>query len=163
MKRLWTPWRMPYILGEEATEVEGCLFCAVVRRATEAYVLYRGSTCLVLLNRYPYNNGHLMIVPYPHVPSLQDLEPPVATELMRLVQQTLGILRKVYEPDGFNLGVNEGSAAGAGIAEHVHFHIVPRWSGDANYMSVVGETRVIPELLRDSYDQLAPHFAELDV
>ena len=161
MKRLWTPWRMPYILGEEESPVEGCLFCAVVRAPAEqdAYVLYRGAECLVMLNRYPYNNGHLMVVPFPHVPSLENLEPACATELMRLVQHSLRILREVYQPDGFNLGVNEGSAAGAGIEEHVHFHIVPRWSGDSNYMGVVGETRVIPELLEETFEQLAPLFA----
>ncbi|MGC9399105.1 MAG: HIT family protein [Anaerolineae bacterium] len=163
MKRLWTPWRMPYILGEEKRGT-GCLFCEAARRSDDeqTYLLHRASHCFVMLNRYPYNNGHLMVVPYRHVSSLEALVPESAAELITLVQHTLRILREVYQPDGFNLGVNEGSAAGAGIEEHVHFHVVPRWEGDANYMSVVGETRVIPELLEDSYAQLAPHFAALE-
>jgi ATP adenylyltransferase len=165
MKRLWTPWRMPYILGEDEKSVDGCLFCAVAHTpdVEDVYVLYRGATSLVMLNRYPYNNGHLLIVPYPHVPSLETLELACVTELMQLVQHALRILREVYQPDGFNLGVNEGSAAGAGIEEHVHFHVVPRWAGDSNFMSVIGNTRVVPELLEDAYKQLAPHFAKLEL
>lgn len=163
MKRLWTPWRLPYILGEEE-RVKGCLFCQVaqIEQDRETYVLYRAEHCFVILNRYPYNNGHLMVVPYRHVPSLETLSSETAAQLIGLVQQSLGILRDVYQPDGFNMGVNEGQAAGAGIEEHIHFHIVPRWSGDSNYMSVIGDTRVIPELLEESFQQLAPRFAELE-
>ena len=163
MKRLWTPWRLPYILGEEE-RVEGCLFCQVAQmdKDRETYVLHRAEQCFVILNRYPYNNGHLMVVPYRHVPSLEDLSSETAGQLMTWVQHSLAILREVYQPDGFNMGVNEGHAAGAGIEEHVHFHIVPRWAGDSNYMSVVGDTRVIPELLETSFEQLAPRFAALE-
>lgn len=162
MRRLWTPWRMPYILGEEE-RVEGCLFCHVVQQNEDrkTYLLYRGERCYVMLNRYPYNNGHLLVVPYAHVSSLEALTPETAARFMVQVQRSLRILRDAYRPDGFNMGINEGEAAGAGIEEHVHFHIVPRWSGDSNYMGVVGDTRVIPELLEETFEQLAPRFAVL--
>lgn len=163
MKRLWTPWRMPYILGEEA-RVKGCLFCQVVKQDQdgETYVLHRAEGCYVMLNRYPYNNGHLLVVPYTHVSSVEALAPETAGQLMRWVQHSLGILRDAYHPDGFNMGINEGKAAGAGIEEHVHFHIVPRWAGDSNYMSVIGDTRVVPELLEETFALLAPRFAALE-
>jgi ATP adenylyltransferase len=115
----------------------------------------------ITLNRYPYNNGHVMVVPYLHTPSLESLDDETSLELMTLVRRTLHILRDSYHPDGFNLGVNEGSIAGAGIAGHVHFHIVPRWSGDVNYMSAVGEVRVIPEMLDDTYQRLKPYYEAL--
>ena len=124
------------------------------------HVLYRGKRCFIILNRFPYNTGHLMVIPYAHVPTLEDLETETTAEMMSLAQLSLRVLRETYSPQGFNLGVNIGEAAGAGVAEHVHLHIVPRWSGDTNYMTVVGETRVIPELLDQMYERLAPLFED---
>ncbi len=163
MKRLWTPWRMAYILGG-GERVAGCLFCEKPKAEDDqmALILHRAEHCFVMLNRYPYNNGHLLVVPYQHESSLQHISRAASAELMHLVQCSLGFLRDIYHPDGFNLGVNEGQAAGAGIVEHVHFHIVPRWAGDSNYVSVLGETRVIPELLEKTYTGLRPYYEALD-
>ncbi len=142
--------------------VEGCVFCCK-RDALDPveHVLYRGESCFVVLNRYPYSNGHLMIVPYIHEASLEVLDDATGLELMTLVRYSLRILRHVYNPQGFNMGVNEGAVAGAGVAGHVHFHMVPRWGGDTNYMTVVGDTRVIPEDLDVTYSRLRPHYDAL--
>jgi ATP adenylyltransferase len=152
---------MPYLRGEHV-KVEGCLFCHKLTQedATE-HVLYRGTNCFVVLNRFPYNNGHLMVVPYAHTGQLEDLGDETLLEMMQLVRHSLRFLRQVYSPSGFNIGVNEGSAAGAGVAEHVHLHIVPRWAGDSNYMTVVGGTRVIPESLDDTFATFRPLFDSL--
>ncbi len=154
MEHLWTPWRMRYLQGEGRSPGAGCIFCVKPAQTSgcdvDNLIVHRGQLAFVILNRYPYNNGHLMVVPYQHVPSLEALEMPTLTELMILVKQALGVLRTIYNPQAFNLGVNIGEAAGAGIAEHVHFHVVPRWAGDTNYMTVVGQTRVIPEDLTET-------------
>lgn len=161
MDHLWAPWRMTYLCNGGTPET-GCIFCQKVQVAdVEEHILYRGDTCYVVLNRYPYSNGHLMVVPYCHVPTLEALDDPTALELMTLVRRSLHALRQVYNPQGFNLGVNEGAVAGAGVAGHVHLHIVPRWGGDTNYMTVVGETRVIPETLETTYTRLRPLFDAL--
>lgn len=158
MKQLWAPWRMPYLRGESA-KADGCLFChKLAQDDAVEHVLYRGKHCFVVLNRFPYNNGHLMVVPYVHTGTLESLDDATLLELMQVVRHALNVLRQVYNPHGFNVGVNEGSAAGAGVAEHVHLHIVPRWEGDVNYMTVVGETRVIPESLDDTYATFRPLF-----
>ena len=152
---------MPYLRGE-VEKPEGCLFCVKPRESdAEAHILYRGHLCYVILNRFPYNNGHLMVVPYVHVPSLEDLSVDTLAELMALTQLSLRVLRTAYAPHGFNVGVNIGNAAGAGVAEHVHLHVVPRWSGDSNYMTIVGKTRIIPEWLDQTYKRLRPLFQEL--
>jgi ATP adenylyltransferase len=150
---IWTPWRMEFIMGEKPSE---CIFCAKPgeSRDRENYILYRGQHAFIILNAYPYNNGHLLIIPYAHVSSLEDLDPATSAEVMALVQQSIRALRKLMNPDGFNVGVNIGRAAGAGIAEHVHVHVVPRWAGDTNFMPVVGSVRLIPELLEATYDKL---------
>jgi ATP adenylyltransferase len=155
---------MPYILGG-GERVNGCLFCEKVKAEDDeaAMILHRGEHCFVMLNRYPYNNGHLMVVPYQHESSLEDIPREASAELIYLVQRSLTFLRDLYTPDGFNMGVNEGQAAGAGIVEHVHFHIVPRWRGDSNYVSVIGETRVIPELLEETYSGLRPYYDAADL
>jgi len=134
----------------------GCVLCAKQASDDDAanYVLYRGERAYIILNLYPYNNGHLMVVPYEHVASLEDLDAATLTELMALTKQGLAALRKAMDPDGFNVGVNLGRAAGAGIHDHVHIHIVPRWEGDTNFMPVLGETRVIPQMLGETYTQL---------
>ena len=158
MKQLWAPWRMPYLRGENA-HVAGCLFCHKLTQGDAAeHILYRGAHCAVMLNRFPYTNGHMMVVPYTHTGSLETLDDAILLETMRLVQHCLRALRQVFNPQGFNIGVNEGHVAGAGVAEHIHLHIVPRWAGDVNYMTVVGETRVIPQSLDDTYAQLRPLF-----
>ncbi len=154
MDRLWTPWRMPYLRGEEEVP-EGCIFCAKPQEDdAEVHILHRGQLCYVILNRFPYSNGHLMVVPYVHVHSLEGLDAETLAELMALTQLSLRVLRVAYEPQGFNVGVNIGVAGGAGVAEHVHLHVVPRWGGDTNYMTVVSQTRLIPEWLDQTYDRL---------
>ncbi|HQE92281.1 MAG TPA: HIT domain-containing protein [Anaerolineae bacterium] len=161
MKQLWAPWRMSYLRGEDE-KVPGCLFChKVTQEDAVEHILYRGTSCFVVLNRFPYTNGHMMIVPYMHTGMLEALDEATLLEMMQLVQHSLRLLRQVFHPQGFNLGVNEGSVAGAGVAEHVHLHIVPRWAGDANYMTVIGETRVIPQSLEDTYATFRPLFEAL--
>jgi ATP adenylyltransferase len=161
MERLWTPWRMAYLKGEGEAP-QGCIFCRKVDGSDEAeHILLRGRTAYVTLNRYPYNNGHLMVIPYAHVPSLEDLDPPTMLEVMRLVALSLKALRQAYRPEGFNVGANIGRPAGAGVADHVHIHVVPRWTGDTNFMPVIGNTRVLPEWLDDTYRRLRPLFEEL--
>jgi len=153
MQRLWSPWRMKYIMRKRNEE---CIFCEkIADNDDEAnYILDRGETCYVMLNLYPYNNGHLMVSPYRHVPSLEQLEGDELTEMMLLINKSLRAMRRAMHPDGFNIGVNIGKAAGAGIEEHVHIHVVPRWNADTNFMPVLSQTRVIPELLGETYRKL---------
>ncbi len=153
MKRLWAPWRMQYLVGEKE---EGCIFCSKIAEShdEENYILYRGEWGFLILNLYPYTNGHMMAVPYQHVASLEQLDAETLTELMLLVNKGLAALRQAMSPQGFNIGVNIGEVAGAGVASHVHIHIVPRWGGDTNFMPVLDETRVIPELLDQTYERL---------
>ncbi len=154
MDHLWTPWRMPYLRGETA-KPDHCVFCAKVEADDEQeYVVFRSRHVYATLNRYPYNNGHLLIVPYQHVGDIEDLPLETLTDLMRTAQQSVAALRAIYHPEAFNIGINIGPAAGAGIAEHFHLHVVPRWAGDTNYMTIVGQTRVIPELLEETYHRL---------
>jgi ATP adenylyltransferase len=161
MNTLWTPWRMPYLSGEDERP-DGCIFCRKLSCSDDQeHILYRGKSCYVTLNRYPYSNGHLMVIPNVHVPSIEDLDEPTLSEMMQIVNLSLAALREAYAPHGFNVGVNLGQAAGAGIAEHVHIHVVPRWTADTNFMPVVGSTRVIPELLDDTYSRLRPIFLRL--
>jgi len=157
---VWAPWRMAYILAEKSL---GCIFCERLREPhdTKNLILWRGRTAFVIMNLYPYNNGHLMVVPHAHAASLTELEPGQRAELVGLIMHCEQVLRHVLRPDGFNIGLNLGAAAGAGIAEHLHVHIVPRWEGDTNYMTVVGETRVIPQHIDQTYALLAPYFQAL--
>jgi len=161
MRQLWAPWRMAYLRGEH-DPVDGCVFCHKVDAddVTE-HVLYRGTTCFTVLNRYPYSNGHMMVVPYAHVSSLTALSDEVLLEVIQSVCRAERVLLDAASPQGFNVGINEGHAAGAGIEEHIHVHIVPRWDGDANYMTVIGGTRVIPESLDETYAMLRPLFDAL--
>jgi ATP adenylyltransferase len=153
METKWTPWRMKFIMGPK---LEGCLFCdkATATEDRANFVLFRGPTCYIILNAYPYNNGHLMVVPYAHVRNLDELDAPALTEIMLLTKRSITVLKKTMNPDGFNMGINIGKVAGAGVDGHVHFHVVPRWLGDTNFMPVLGDTRLIPELLVDTYDKL---------
>ncbi len=149
---------MPYLRGK-GPELEGCLFCVVAGwEDARAHILYRGAHNFVILNLYPYSNGHMMVVPYEHVARFELLDDPVLLEMMQLVQLCQRVLAEVYDPAGFNVGLNQGQAAGAGVAEHLHMHVVPRWPGDANYMTVVGQTRVIPEWIDETYATFRPYF-----
>jgi ATP adenylyltransferase len=148
---------MAYILGnQKGKHLEECVFCLKLteNRDAENYVVWRSTHCAIVLNLYPYNNGHLMVIPYAHVPSLEDLPAEVQADMMITVSKSLRLLRQAMQPDGFNIGVNIGRAAGAGIESHVHIHIVPRWEGDTNFMPIVADTRVIPEWLDDTYANL---------
>jgi len=155
MENLWSPWRMKYVTDNE--KPGECIFCSYPKMAdgVENLIVHRGQSAFVILNRYPYTSGHAMVVPFQHVASIEELTPQVRAEMMEIVNETLGVLRKVYQPEGFNVGINMGAAGGAGIAEHAHVHIVPRWGGDTNFMSTTGETRVIPEDLRVTYERIA--------
>ena len=182
MDRLWTPWRYAYVTGAEDNMPKRgvpqvlaawpgdhhCVFCNMLaavdyaiehgmdREQAEAavFLLERGETCFLVLNAYPYNNGHLMVVPYQHEASLAALPPTTAEEMMRLARRAERVLRSVYRPDGLNLGWNLGESAGAGVAHHIHLHAVPRWESDSNFMSVLGETRVLAEILTESRKRL---------
>lgn len=152
MKILWAPWRIKYILGKK----EKCIFCDKVKndKDKENYVLLRGKNAFVILNTFPYNNGHLMVAPYKHVPDLESLEENELGELMGLVKKSTQILKKALNPEGFNIGINMGKVAGAGVEEHIHIHIVPRWGGDTSFISTVGDTKIIPESLDDTFKKL---------
>jgi ATP adenylyltransferase len=153
MDYLWTPWRYAYVsTAEKAT---GCVLCELPRMADRAaLIVQRGRHCYVVLNRFPYTSGHIMIVPCEHLDRLQNLAAAPAQEMMQLAQTWEGILRQAYQPDGINLGMNIGKAAGAGIAGHIHMHVLPRWVADANFLSTVGETRVLPESLEQTWRRL---------
>ena len=155
MDILWTPWRLEYILGAKQPN---CVLCQKVHsdleKEEENLLLYRGAHCFIILNLYPYNNAHLMVVPYVHESQLTELKPEVMREMGDLTQRSLALLKATYRPDGFNLGMNLGKVAGAGIDDHLHQHIVPRWNGDTNFMPVISQTRTMPELLTDTYKKL---------
>jgi ATP adenylyltransferase len=156
-QRIWAPWRLEYIKGPKSDE---CIFCDSPGAASddERFILHRGERCFVLLNTFPYNNGHLMLAPYEHVPAIEDLDADTLLELMTLTQRSIAALRAAYDPEGFNLGINQGKVAGAGFDDHVHLHVVPRWGGDTNFMPVIGHARVLPESLADSYAALRGAF-----
>jgi ATP adenylyltransferase len=158
MKRLWAPWRLKYVQGDRGEQ--GCVFCLAAEPGDDEarYVLQRGEHAFTMLNAFPYNSGHLMVSPRRHVGSLEDLDDAELLELMRLTQRALRAVRAEYRPDGFNLGVNEGTIAGAGFADHVHLHVVPRWAADNNFMAVTADTRVLPQSLEDAYAALRPRF-----
>ncbi len=155
MKQLWAPWRMDYI-APQAERTKEDIFCTkpAAHRDAEEYILYRGEYCFMMLNLYPYNNGHLMIAPYKHVSSIEDLDAATLAELMAQAQLALRALRFAMKPDGFNMGINEGKVAGAGFAEHVHLHVVPRWNGDTNFMPVLADVKVMPQHLDSVYQEL---------
>ncbi len=155
MKRLWTPWRMAYLKGSKE---KGCIFCNKIRASKRSdrknLVLWRGERAFIVLNLYPYSNGHLMVAPYEHVGDLEALDGETLQEMMLLVAKSIRALRRIMNPQGFNIGANLGRVAGAGVDDHVHLHIVPRWGGDTNFMPVLAETRMIPELLPQTYAKL---------
>jgi len=161
MKQLWAPWRMTYI--NEGTEEQGCIFCnrSQENDSREALVVARTQHTLVMLNKYPYNNGHLLLAPKRHERNLSNLSAEEYDDLNEALRRSVNIVRETLHPGGINLGMNLGRCAGAGIEDHLHWHVVPRWEGDTNFMPVVGETRVMPQHLLDSYDRLKPHFDNL--
>ena len=154
MEYLWSPWRMEYIQSPKPPS--GCVFCNADQAGDDAgaLIVARSQFAYVILNRYPYTTGHLMVVPYLHCPTLEALNPETRAEMIELSSQALQVLRSVYQPQGFNLGMNIGEIAGAGVAEHVHLHVVPRWGGDTNFMSTVSATRVLPEALTATYTRI---------
>jgi ATP adenylyltransferase len=153
---IWAPWREGFILGKKE---KGCIFCRRIRRRKDKtdLILYRGKKNFVILNRYPYTSGHLMVVPNRHIAELAGLTPEESAEMMGLAAKSIRAMKKTMQPEGFNLGMNLGRAAGAGVAGHLHLHVVPRWAGDANFMPVVGKTKVFSVGLQKIYDLLYPH------
>jgi ATP adenylyltransferase len=160
MKRLWAPWRMEYILSEE--KHKKCLFCDISgagkSKDKKNLVLYRGKECFVLMNRYPYNNGHVMVVPYCHTPTFEGLKDTVLFDFIKIIDRSVTALKCAINPDGFNMGLNFGKVAGAGVEQHMHFHIVPRWTGDTDSMPIISEMRVMPEHLNKTYSKLSRFF-----
>lgn len=155
MQRLFSPWRKPYIQRDKSKE-SGCVFCRALKRQDGAgnLIVFRGKKAFVLLNRFPYASGHTMVLPFEHVALLDQLDTATRAEMMELQNQTVNVLTKVYKPEGFNLGANLGAAAGAGIEEHLHLHVVPRWLGDTNFTATVGELRVLPETLEETWQRV---------
>lgn len=158
MDYLWTPWRYAYV--STADKAPGCVFCEKLKEENdrESLIVHRAEHNFVVLNKFPYTSGHVMIVPYAHVDELRKLPAEAAQEMMALSQKTESILRQVYHPDGVNLGMNIGKAAGAGVAGHIHMHVLPRWVADANFVSVISETRVLPESLEETFERLKDKF-----
>ena len=158
MKVVWAPWRMEYVGSDQKNE--GCIFCPGNDRTQDEkkLILYRSEWSIVLMNRFPYSNGHLLIAPLRHTSSFDSLSPDEKLDLLNMVERSASVLKDVMDPAGFNIGMNLGKVAGAGVEDHMHFHIVPRWSGDTNYMTVLGEVRIIPEHIQATYEKLLPFF-----
>lgn len=159
MKTMWAPWRMEYILNDKE---KGCIFCKALSEQ-DNLTLYKGKVTMVVMNKFPYINGHLLVAPIKHLSTLDRLSKGEMGDLLETVEQSVGILKKVMNPDGFNVGLNLGKVAGAGVEEHLHFHIVPRWFGDTNALTVFADVRVIPEHLLDTYNNLKPYFDNIDL
>ena len=158
--RIWAPWRLPYVKDASKDNEEECIFCAKPAEGAdeENLIVHRGERCFVILNLFPYTNGHLMVAPYEHTAKLQDLDADTVAEMMDLAQRAMRRLEDVYAPHGYNVGVNQGRIAGAGFEGHIHLHVVPRWGGDTNFMPVLADTRVMPQSLEDSYRALKEVF-----
>lgn len=159
MKTMWAPWRMEYILDKNEKE---CVFCAALSNQDDL-TLYKGQTTLVVINKFPYINGHLLAAPTRHIAALDGLSRNEMGDLLLTVEKSIRILKQVMQPDGFNVGLNLGKVAGAGVEEHLHFHIVPRWFGDTNALTVFADVRVIPEHFKATYNHLKPHFDKLKI
>ncbi|MCF8068433.1 MAG: HIT domain-containing protein [Desulfobacterales bacterium] len=159
MKTMWAPWRIDYILGDKEP---GCVFCNAVT-THDALTLFKGDISMVVMNKYPYINGHLLVAPVRHIASLDELDGNEMKTLMMTIEKAVGIIKESMKPDGFNVGLNLGKVAGAGVEEHLHFHIVPRWYGDVNALSVFADVRVIPEHLKETFNNLKPYFDKVDI
>jgi ATP adenylyltransferase len=160
--RIWAPWRLKYVKGASGDDPDGCIFCDFPAEGPERdrdnLIVHRGERAFVILNKFPYTNGHLMVAPYEHIGGLQDLDAATVAELMALAQRGIAILEEAYGPQGYNAGFNQGRVAGAGVEHHIHMHVVPRWGGDTNFMPVLADTRVMPQSLEESYEALAGRF-----
>ncbi len=154
MKTMWAPWRMEYILESKK---DGCIFCKALSE-DDALTLYKGRVTMVMMNKFPYINGHLLVAPRRHISALHELGTDDMGSLLKTVEQSVRILKEAMKPDGFNVGLNLGKVAGAGVEEHLHFHVVPRWFGDTNALTVFAEVRVIPEHFKETFDRLKPYF-----
>jgi ATP adenylyltransferase len=161
-ERLWAPWRFDYVTTASKPKQDGCIFVELPAQENdrENLILYRGERAFVIMNAFPYTNGHLMVAPYRHTPNIEDLDQEELYELSSLIADSVRWLKKAYGPEGFNIGANIGLAAGAGIPSHVHWHIVPRWTGDTNFMTTIGDVRVLPQALPDTYDLLKKTIGE---
>jgi ATP adenylyltransferase len=158
-QRIWAPWRLPYVKDASKDIDEDCIFCDKPPEDDEAnLIVHRGERALVMLNKFPYTNGHLMVAPYDHLPTLQELDTETINEIMALAQRAMAILEERYSPHGYNVGFNQGRVAGAGVEHHIHMHVVPRWGGDTNFMPVLADTRVMPQTLEQSYEALRGAF-----
>jgi ATP adenylyltransferase len=159
--RIWAPGRLAYVKDASKDAEQECIFCAKPDAGDdrENLIVHRGSRCFVILNLYPYTNGHLMIAPFEHLGAIQDLPAETTTEMMALAQRAIAVLEAKYEPHGFNVGFNQGRVAGAGVEHHIHMHVVPRWGGDTNFMPVLADTRVMPQTLEQTYEALAGEFS----
>jgi ATP adenylyltransferase len=158
--RIWAPWRLPYVKDASKDKEERCIFCTKPAENDDQrnFVVHRGPLCFVILNTFPYTNGHLMVAPYEHTPALQELDAETVAEMMALSQAAMRRLEEVYSPHGYNVGFNQGRIAGAGFESHIHMHVVPRWGGDTNFMPVLADTRVMPQTLEQSYEALRGGF-----
>ena len=156
--RIWAPWRLPYVKGDTTSE---CIFCTKPAAGDDEanLIVHRAELCFVILNAFPYTNGHLMVAPFEHMAQIQDLSVEALTEMMELSRRAMARLDDVYSPQGYNVGFNQGRVAGAGFEGHIHVHVVPRWGGDTNFMPVLGDTRVMPQTLEQSYEALRGAFA----
>jgi ATP adenylyltransferase len=155
-QRIWAPWRLAYVKDASKDAEQECIFCAKPASDDDEanLIVHRGERCFVILNLFPYTNGHLMIAPYEHLATLGELDPDTVAEMMRLTQRAMAVLEDRYEPHGYNVGFNQGRVAGAGVEHHIHMHVVPRWGGDTNFMPVLADTRVMPQTLSESYATL---------
>ncbi len=163
MDILWAPWRMEYIISAKDSTSDVCIFCSRVEQKSDKknLILFRSKYSFVIMNRFPYNNGHLMVVPYRHSGDIRSLEPDESRDLFHLIQLSTTALEQVMQPHGFNIGMNLGRVAGAGVEDHLHFHIVPRWNGDTNFMPVINNTKVVSEALEKSYDKLLKAYKKI--
>ena len=160
-ERIWAPWRLKYVTDASKDEPDECIFCAKPAAGDDEtnLIVHRGNHCFVILNLYPYTNGHLMVAPYDHIGAIQKLPEATTAEMMALAQRGIAILEEEFAPHGFNVGFNQGRVAGAGVEHHIHMHVVPRWGGDTNFMPVLADTRVMPQTLDQTYEALAGKFS----
>jgi ATP adenylyltransferase len=160
VERIWAPWRLEYVKDASKDSADECIFCAKAEQGDDeaALIAHRGERCFVILNKYPYTNGHLMVAPFEHLATIQGLPADTVAEMMALAQRAISILEAKYEPQGYNVGFNQGRVAGAGVEHHIHLHVVPRWGGDTNFMQVLADTRVMPQTLEQTYEALAGEF-----
>jgi len=165
LKRLWAPWRMKYVEYVTIEKKRTCFLCEAARSqvSKESLVIFKDENWFVMLNLYPYNTGHLLVAPYRHVATLDDLTEEELRDLGQVLQKAVKLVKLTYNPDGFNIGLNLGRVAGAGLEDHLHFHIVPRWNGDTNFMPILANTKVIPEAIYDTYERLAKKLKELNL